>query len=77
MTVQISWRIVVASGAGDEHAEFFVGELPDFNGGGQVTFGRESDNGRRWTGKIPRTGDYYIYVMGYPTVRYILRVTLK
>src|SRR5690349_5007944 len=49
LSVQISWRQEHDGDTGNNHAEFFVGELPDFNGGGQVTFGRESHNGTRWS----------------------------
>lgn len=77
MTVQISWRRERDRELGDNHAEFFVGELPDFDGDGHVKFGRESHNGKRWTGRIPKTGDYYIYVMAHPTAHYTLKVTLK
>src|SRR5262249_50215194 len=77
MTVQISWRREHDNELGASHAEFFVGELPNFDGDGRVKFGKESDNGRRWSGKIPRTGDYYIYVNAHPTAHYTLRVTVK
>jgi hypothetical protein len=70
LTVRISWRH-----EGENRAEFTVGDTPDF--GGEVEFGRESDHGRRWSGRIPKTGDYHIYVTGYPTARYTLKVTLK
>lgn len=72
MTVQISWRR-----EGDNRAEFTVSESSNFYNAEQVTFGRESNNGRRWTGKIPDTRDYYIYVVGHPTARYTLRVTVR
>src|ERR1041384_591870 len=52
MTVQISWRREHDNELGDNHAEFFVGELPNFDGGGQVKFGKESNKGKRWSGKI-------------------------
>src|SRR5262249_11338498 len=77
MTVQISWRRERDNELGANHAEFFVGELPDFDGNGQVKFGKESNGGKRWSGKIPKTGNYYIYVMAYPTAHYTMRVTVK
>ena len=77
MTVQISWRREHDNELGANHAEFFVGELPNFDGNGQVKFGKESNNGKRWSGKIPKTGNYYIYVMAHPTAHYTLRVTVK
>src|ERR1043166_2937393 len=67
MTVQISWRREHDKEQGDNMAEFFVGDLPNFDGGGQVKFGRETNQGKRWSGKIPKTGDYYIYVNAHPT----------
>ena len=76
MTVQISWRHE-HNELGDNHAEFFVGELPDFDGDGRVKFGKESNEGKRWSGKIPKTGSYYVYVTAHPTAHYTLRVTVK
>ena len=70
LSVQISWRR-----ADDNHAEFIVSESPNF--GGQVEFGKESDKGKRWSGKIPKTENYYIYVTAHPTAHYALRVTVK
>jgi len=77
MTVQINWRREHDDELGDNHAEFFVSELPNFNGDGLVKFGKESDKGKRWSGKIPKTGNYYIYVNAYPTAHYTLRVTVR
>ena len=70
MTVRISWRHV-----DDNRAEFSVSDSAEF--GGQVEFGKLTYSGRRWRGKIPQTGDYYIYVVAHPSARYILKVTLK
>jgi hypothetical protein len=77
MTVQISWRHKHDAELGDNHAEFYVSVLPIFSGDGEVKFGKESNGGKRWRGKIPKTGDYYIYVMGYPIADYTLKVTLS
>ena len=77
MTVQLSWRREHDNALGDNRAEFFVGELPNFDGDGRVKFGKESDKGKRWSGKIPKAGDYYIYVNAYPTAHYTLRITVK
>ena len=76
MTVQISWRREHGE-LGDNHAEFFVGKLPDFDGNGRVKFGEESNQGKRWRGRVPQTGNYYIYVMGHPTAHYTLKVTVR
>ncbi len=72
MTVQISWRR-----KDDNRAEFTVSESSNFFTGGQVTFGKSSDNDKRWSGKIPKTGSYYLYVVAHPTARYTLSVTVK
>src|SRR4030095_14197701 len=52
LTVQISWRHEHHQEVGDNHAEFSVSDLPNFEG--QVTFGKESNHGKRWSGRIPR-----------------------
>ena len=72
MTVQITWRRKA-----DNRAEFTVSEASNFFDGGQVTFGKASDEGRRWRGKIPKTGSYYIYVVAHPTAHYTLSATVK
>ena len=69
MTVQISWRI-----ESDNRAEFTVSGMPDFFNSEPVSFGNQSNGGKRWSGKIPKTGDYYIYVVAHPTAHYKLSV---
>jgi hypothetical protein len=72
MTVQISWRR-----EGDNRAEFTVSEAANFFGANQAEFGKASNNDKRWTGKVPKTRDYYLYVVAHPTAHYTLRVTTK
>ena len=73
MTVQISWRR-----EGDNGAGFEITESPSFFADKElVTFGESSQDGTRWTGKIPKTANYYIYVVAHPSARYTLRVTIK
>ena len=72
MTVQLSWRA-----EGENRAEFHVSDMPNFFEASPVTFGKEFDNGKRWTGKIPRTANYYIYVVAHPQARYVLKVILR
>lgn len=78
MTVRISWHLEYDKDAGrDNRAQFWVSTAPDFDGTGDVKFGQESDNGKIWTGKIPSSGKYYIYVIAFPSADYTLRVTVK
>ena len=72
MTVRISWRP-----EGENNASFTVSESANFFGAEQVSFGKVSGDGKHWTGKIPRTRDYFIYVVAHPTADYVLRVSLK
>lgn len=72
MTVRISWKR-----EGGNRASFSVSESPDFFSGEPVKFGKESHGGKRWTGKCPKTGDYYIDVVAHPTARYTLRVDVS
>jgi len=50
-------------------ADFFEGDL--------VEGGRETYDGKNWVGKVPATGDYYIYVTAHPDARYKLKVSVK
>lgn len=43
--------------------------------GEQVSFGKETNGGRTWTGTIPETGVYFISVTAHPQARYTLKVT--
>ena len=72
MTVQISWRR-----EGENEASFSISDMPGFFGVEDVAFGERSENDKRWTGKIPKTANYYIYVVAHPSARYKLRVTVK
>lgn len=72
LTVNISWR----RGANDR-AEFSVSRSANFYTSSPVNFGGESNGGKRWRGKIPKTGNYYIYVVAHPTAKYTLRVESK
>lgn len=72
LVVEISWRK-----DGDNRAEFTVSRGTNFYNASAVRFGRTTNGGKRWTGKIAQTGNYYIYVVGYPTARYTLRVRYR
>jgi hypothetical protein len=69
LTVEISWR-----SEDNNTASFGVGTNADFE---PVTFGKESPDGKKWTGKVPRTGDYFIEVVAHPRAHYVLKVTIK
>jgi hypothetical protein len=70
MTLQISWRKEENNTAG-----FSVSAASPADS--QQLPGEESDNGKYWTGKIPKTGDYVISVTANPSAHYRLRVTVK
>lgn len=72
MTVQISWRR-----EGDNQASFDVSAASAANDSGESLPGQESGDGKRWTGRIPKTGDYVISVVAHPSARYTLRVRLR
>ncbi len=72
MTVRISWRR-----KDNNRAEFSISRSANFFEGETVKFGKESNRGKTWRGKIPRTGDYYIYVVAHPTAYYTISVTLQ
>ncbi len=72
LSVQISWQ-----GRGDRRAHFVVSKSADFYAGDLVEGGRETYDGKNWVGKVPATGDYYIYVTAHPDARYKLKVSVK
>lgn len=72
MTIRISWRREA-----DNNVDFTVATGRSFYNSEPVKFGRESNGGKTWTGRIPITRDYYIYVVAHPTARYTLRVNVR
>jgi hypothetical protein len=51
LTVRLAWRR-----EGDNRASLAVSESPDYSGE-PVKFGTEYNDGKRWVGRVPRTGD--------------------
>ena len=72
LTVRLSWR-----SEKDNWADLIVRQSGDFFNPEPLEFGKASHDGKRWTGTIPKTGDYHIYVMAYPSARYTVRVIAK
>lgn len=72
LTVNISWRR-----RDGNRAEFSLSRSANFYSSSPVNFGTESNGGKRWRGKIPRTGNYYIYVVAHPSANYTLKVDVK
>jgi len=72
LTVRLNWRR-----EGDNRASLAVSESPDFYSGEPVKFVTEDNNGKRWVGRIPRTGDYYVYVVAHPSAHYALHVSTR
>ena len=69
LTVEISWKK-----EDDNTASFGMGASKDLE---PVSFGKESSGGRKWTGKVPKTGDYFIEVVAHPRAHYVLKVSVK
>jgi thiol-disulfide isomerase/thioredoxin len=72
LTVQLSWR-----NEDGNKAEFGVTDERNVLEASNLTFGKWSRDRKSWTGRIPRTGNYYIQVVAHPSARYVLKVTLK
>jgi hypothetical protein len=69
LTVEISWKKEDAN-----TASFGVSASKDL---APVSFGKESNGGRKWVGKVPKTADYFIEVVAHPSAHYVLKVTAK
>lgn len=72
LSVRLSWRR-----EGDNRASFTVSESPDYYTGELAKFGAEYDDGQRWAGRVPRSGDYYVYVVAHPSAHYRLKVSIR
>ncbi len=72
ISVHISWHREA-----DNQAEFTVSQSANFYDSAQVAFGKMTNKGTRWSGIVPTTGEYYIYVVAHPAAHYTLRVTVK
>lgn len=69
LTVEISWKK-----EDDNTASFGMGTNKDL---APATFGKESNGGRKWVGKVPKTGDYFIEVVAHPRADYVLKVAVR
>lgn len=69
LTIQISW-----TKEDDNNASFGVSDKLTLE---PVSFGKESNGGRKWTGRVPRTGDYYVEVVAHPSAHYVLKISVK
>ncbi len=72
LTVRLSWR-----SEGDNRASLVVSESPDFYTVEPAKFGSGYDDGQRWSGRVPKTGDYYVYVVAHPSAHYTLKVSIR
>lgn len=72
LTVQLNWKA-----EDDNRADFTVSRQANFFASSPVKFGLESYAGDRWSGLVPRSGNYYIYVVAHPSADYTLKVSLK
>jgi hypothetical protein len=72
LTVRLSWQR-----EGDNRASFVVSESPDFYTSEPVKFGAKDNDDQRWAGRVPRTGDYYVYVVAHPSAHYTLKVSVR
>src|SRR5205085_2408958 len=72
LSVRLSWRL-----EGDNRASLSVSESPDFDTAEPLKFGSESHDGKRWAGRVPRSGDYYIDVVAHPSAHYTLKVSVR
>jgi hypothetical protein len=57
-------------------ASFSISQSASFFTANPVSFGRFSSNQRRWVGKIPKSTNYYIFVVAHPTAAYTLWLKL-
>jgi len=72
MAVEITWKKEDSN-----KAEFTVSRSDNFYGAEMVKFGQTTYLEDKWNGKIPETGNYYIYVVGHPTAKYKLKVSFR
>jgi hypothetical protein len=72
LTVRISWRH-----EDNNHAEFSISRGPTFENSEPIKFGRQSNEGRSWMGKMPISADYFISVVADPSAHYTIRAVLR
>ena|ERR1044072_6275252 len=72
MTVNLS----VDKGPEMGRAEFTISRSDNFFESEPIDFGQSSDDGTAWSGTIPATADYYIYIVAHPIADYTLRVSV-
>ena len=72
LTVQIVWQRKQ-----NNRAEFTVSDSPNFFAAAQVRFGHATQKGTHWSGRVPKNGNYYIYVVAHPSAHYTISVNVR
>jgi hypothetical protein len=72
LMVQLAWKP-----QGKNVASFMLSRSTNFFNAEPVKFGQFSRGNTIWTGKVPKTGDYFIFVVAHPTAQYTLQVKIK
>ena len=73
LTVKIFWQ----PRKDNNRAEFTVSRSVNFFNADRVKFGKEADYGSLWSGKVQKSGNYFIYVVAHPSAIYTLKATVK
>jgi hypothetical protein len=58
-------------------AEFTLSRFAGFFESEPVDFGQSTADGASWSGKIPETADYYLYIVAHPVADYTLQVSIE
>jgi hypothetical protein len=72
LMVQLAWKP-----EGKNQASFMLSRTANFFAAEPVRFGCFSSSDTHWTGKVPHTGEYFIFVVAHPTAQYTLQVKIK
>ncbi len=72
LTLQLTWKL-----ENKNSASFSISRSASFFSAEPVKFGRFSSKQTRWVGKIPASGDYFMFVVAHSTAEYRLWVKLQ
>jgi hypothetical protein len=76
MMIEFSWKLELDKEIGDNTAGVSLSDWPGFDPPPALKSGRNSKR-TVWSGRVPRTNDYYIDVTAYPSAHYTLKVSVQ
>jgi hypothetical protein len=76
MKIEFSWKLEHDKEIGDNRADFDVWDWPGFVTAPNLK-SKKNSRSMVWSGRVPRTDNFYIDVTAYPSAHYTLKVAVQ